>query len=110
MNIDPEAMKMKAKLDAFFDTATPQDISALLNRTNYEFYKNVTGPDDEDWFECAFAWAEEEQGCAVEIPAVTYTPHELVPNRPIVFIGRGSASDHERFTFAADHEGLALAA
>ncbi len=99
---------MKAKLNAFFDTATPEDISALLERTNYEFYKNATIPEDGDWFECAFASTQQEQILTVEIPAPT--SQRRVPHRPLVYIGRGSPGDHERLTRAADNQGLALAA
>jgi hypothetical protein len=109
MNTNEVTAKMKAKLSAFFETATQQDISALLQRTNYDFYKNVQAP-AEDWFDIDFAVTETNQVLTVEIPAVMSIPHHSVPNRPIVFIGRDSPLDNERFTVAADHEGLALAA
>ena len=106
MNTD--VPKMKAKLTAFFDAATAEDISALLKRTNYDFYKNVTGPDNEDWFERAFASTEEEQVWTVQVPVIAVS-HRRVPN-PIIYIGRSSPGYRECSTPVADHKGMALAA
>src|SRR5437868_5170600 len=90
-------MKMKAKLDAFLAKATSADISALLSRTNYEFYKHVRIPaSDEDEQECLLA------GVTLEIPVVGSPRHGGTPNRPVTFVGRGP--------YAADHQDLALAA
>lgn len=101
---DLDTTKMKAKLDAFFETATQQDISALLRRTNYDFYKNVEAP--EDWFDTDFA-VTEVAGLILELPIMAAS-YPRVTNRPIVYIGRGYP-DH-RVALAADHEDLALAA
>jgi hypothetical protein len=97
--------QMKAKLDAFFETATQQDISALLQRTNYDFYKKVQSP--EDCFDFDFATTETSEVLTVEIP-VTSSSYRRVPNRPIIYIGRGYPA--ERMALAADHQDLALAA
>jgi len=91
-------MKMKAKLDAFLSTATHEDISALLDRTNYEFYKNVSVPID-DWFDIDMVETEQ---ITLEIPVMAASHQRGVPNRPVVYIGRGCQ--------AADHQDLALAA
>jgi hypothetical protein len=108
MNTDEATMKMKAKLDAFFDTATRQDISALLSRTNYEFYKNVSVP-EEAWFDMDFAVTETNQVLTVEVPAIV-AAFGRVSNQPIVSIGRSHPADHESLALAADHQDLALAA
>jgi hypothetical protein len=108
MNNNESTAKMKAKLDAFFDTATQQDISALLRRTNYDFYKNVRVP-AEAWLDIDFAVTETSQVCTVEIPVMT-TVTRRVSNQPIVSILRRFPGDHESLALAADHQDLALAA
>jgi hypothetical protein len=98
MKIDEATMKMKAKLNAFFEQATPQDISALLERTNYDFYKDVSLP-AEDWFDLEFMEANE---VTLEIPVMAVSHHGGVPNRPVIYIGRGcQASDHQDLALAA---------
>ena len=97
MNTD--VAKMKAKLTAFFDTATADDISALLKRTNYDFYKNVRIP-REAWFETDFALTETTQVVTLGIPVAPIS-RLCVPNRPITYIGRGCLIAHEDFELAA---------
>jgi len=91
--------EMKARLTAFFDTATPADISGLLKRTNYDFYKNVRLP-GEAWFETDFSVTETTQVVTFEIP-VAPAQEARVSNRPVTYVGRGQP---------ADCQGLALAA
>src|SRR4051812_43088823 len=87
-----------AMLNAFFEKATPQDISALLARTNYDFYKHVRPPAP-GWFDLEFMDVSE---FTLEIPVIAVAHHGGVPNRPVIYIGRGCQ--------AADHQDLALAA
>jgi hypothetical protein len=94
---DTSVMKMKEKLDAFFANASKEDISALLQRTNYDFYKNIDEP-CENWIECVFD-AKEQWVFDVTVRAGSY---DVVPNGPIVYIGRDFP--------VVDHPDLALAA
>ena len=103
------AATLKAKLDAFFETATPEDISALLRRTNYDFYKNVRIP-CEACLDIDFSITETSQVLTVEIPVAATLQNRRGTNRPIVYIGREYPTRRDSLNIAADHQDLALAA
>lgn len=103
MNPDEATTKMKARLAAFFESATSEDIYALLRRTNYEFYQNVREPEAQ-CLEDLFAGASIRS--TIEIPLVTPNGHRLRA-RPIIYIGRRNIAEP---VDAADHQDLALAA
>jgi hypothetical protein len=92
---------MRSRLNAFFARASASDISALLERTNYDFYRHVQLPiaSDENF---AFELTE---NYSLECELPMFTNLAIQTAFPITAIRRECDAIP-----AADHEDLALAA